>query len=130
MENMLCLLSNAQKFTTEGEITVRSSLRSTGSSLDAVVQQTRLFAPPLPDSESFPIAEDEKDDEKDDNDSEGGGKDTVMGGEGNWCSEAQTTPLMLLIQVEDTGIGIAKEHRERLFKPFMQVQGLLSVCLP
>jgi signal transduction histidine kinase len=43
MENMLCLLSNAQKFTTEGEITITCSLQS--SFKDTVVQEIKLLVP-------------------------------------------------------------------------------------
>jgi signal transduction histidine kinase len=85
MENMFCLLSNAQKFTTEGEITIRCALQS------------------IPNSES--------ENESFSNDKASSSLSV--------STEFLTT--MLLIEVEDSGIGISKENRERLFKPFVQV---------
>ena len=67
-ENLLCLMSNAQKFTTEGDITIRCT----------------LISPAV---------------------------DKLLG----------RSIQVLRFEVEDTGIGITKEKREKLFKPFQQV---------
>jgi signal transduction histidine kinase len=85
MENMLCLLSNAQKFTTEGEITIRCSLDT--NKFQSAKTDTKLAMSDL----------------------EAGMSATV------------TKREMLLIEVNDTGIGIKKETQGLLFKPFMQV---------
>jgi signal transduction histidine kinase len=104
MENILCLLSNAQKFTTEGNITIRCSLHSAVEG--PVVQQTSL--PPADDYV--------------DNDSNSEDRDAITDIEtGNVQTHAVMTMPMLLIEVEDTGIGISQENQDRLFQPFMQV---------
>jgi signal transduction histidine kinase len=103
MENLMCLLSNAQKFTTEGDITIRCSLHS--SLKRGVIQKTEL--PAATESKGTNCDEDSAED------------DIEMGCLRSSVEEKEAP--MLLIEVEDTGIGITKENREKLFKPFMQV---------
>ena len=98
MENLLCLVSNAQKFTTEGEITVRCSLRS--GMLTSIGRNLNLSSR---------------------------GTDNLISDSDlrinatNDSAENECGTPMIRIAVEDTGIGIAKESRSRLFQPFMQV---------
>ena len=117
MENMMCLLSNAQKFTTEGAITIRCSLD--GSLHGAVVPQLTAFESDsvIADIETgssqtqFEAGPSQSHQYEDDDD------DEVVS-----VAEVEEVALMLLIEVEDSGIGIAKENQGRLFKPFMQVR--------
>jgi two-component system sensor histidine kinase/response regulator len=95
MENMLCLLSNAQKFTTEGDITIRCSLHSAFQE-DTVVQKHTTFGS----------------DAKEDNIE----IDTSL-----IYTSTETAMPKMLIEVEDTGIGISSQNQELLFKPFAQV---------
>ena len=104
MENMLCLLSNAQKFTTEGEIRIRCSLHSSGQN-GSVAQQDNSPSP------SISLAGVKVQPTVSVRDIETGIDMPVV----------ENVEPMLLIEVEDTGIGITKENQERLFKPFMQV---------
>ncbi len=103
MENLLCLVSNAQKFTTEGSITIRCLLESSSptSLLRSHNTPTRVerkskshsFSP-FPSSSHF-----------------------------HSQSEPQSqSQMMLRIEVEDSGIGIPQSKRSDLFQPFKQAQ--------
>jgi signal transduction histidine kinase len=109
MENMLCLLSNAQKFTTEGEITIRCSLDEALTNTAGAVMQSTV--------QDFPSS----------SDIETGTSLSAPMNCGD-VEEVEELPLMLLIEVEDSGIGITKENQERLFKPFAQVTYITTVA--
>ena len=72
-ENLLCLLMNAEKYTSEGEIRISCSI--TSSHLVSVANAAEM-----------------------------------------------DTAAMLLIEVEDTGIGISPDSDESPFRPFVQVR--------
>jgi CheY-like chemotaxis protein len=95
-ENLLCLMSNAQKFTTEGDITIRCALIPSLAADDCPSQQDGSNV------EHLEVDEADYDVE-------------VI------ISRPAASGTFLLLEVEDTGIGITKENREKLFKPFMQV---------
>ena len=98
LENLLCLISNAQKYTSEGTITVRCSLRQT-----ACRQPVRK----LQSGGSISI---------------GSSIDTGRCTDADSCAEVlHGTTSFLYVDVEDTGIGVSAENRDLLFKPLVQV---------
>jgi signal transduction histidine kinase len=144
MENMLCLLSNAQKFTTEGAITIRCALHTKfegsvvrrsrspdGTSIASVSSRVSVSS-----AKKYSISE-----HNGDNGEVHIGRsrgelsswrervsDFVVDLESGSVSFSDETPApsevcsrMLMIVVEDSGIGITKENRDKLFQPFMQV---------
>jgi signal transduction histidine kinase len=126
MENTLCLLSNALKFTTEGEITIRYSLETSPPVVDAAHCLSAAGAGGGGAGAGGV-----------DNAAENGGRErdielgvpvSVSVERGGGGPESAAAP-MLRVEVEDTGIGIAQEHRQHLFKPFMQVCNLLTHSL-
>jgi len=118
MENLLCLISNAQKFTAKGEIRIKYTF------CDDEVARTEI--------------------DDDDDDDEGSVKDSSWHDDQGMQlvssthsahnahsthsthSTASTTadgkriPSMVKVEVTDDGIGIAPEIQEQLFKPFKQ----------
>jgi signal transduction histidine kinase len=143
MENMLCLLSNAQKFTTEGAITIRCSLRSKFKG--GVVQKWRSSDSTVSASASTGASSgaaakkyslSDRNSSNDDESSVRSRGDLSSWRErvsdyvvdfGAAASAAVVTlisceaPPMLMIEIEDSGIGITKENRDKLFQPFVQV---------
>lgn len=77
-ENILCLLSNAVKFTPNGRIDLRLSLIKAGEDYAGVSSKSTIQL-------------------------------------------ARSTPV-ILVEVEDNGIGISKEMQVKLFAPFQQAQ--------
>jgi signal transduction histidine kinase len=144
MENMLCLLSNAQKFTTEGAITIRCSLHSKfergvvqrSSSADDTSSASVSSRVSVSSAKKYSIRE-HYGDKGDVHTGRSRGElsswrervsDFVVDLECGSVSLSDETPTssegssrMLMIMVEDSGIGITKENRDKLFQPFMQV---------
>jgi signal transduction histidine kinase len=139
MENMLCLLSNAQKFTTEGAITIRCSLHAKFAKGSVVrpsrsAGDTSLFsgdsAPAMLTSKQNITNVHDSSDEKQCSSRSPGEltSDFVADLEMGAHSSTAVTPIstevavpILMIEIEDTGIGITKENRDKLFQPFAQV---------
>jgi signal transduction histidine kinase len=142
MENMLCLLSNAQKFTTEGAITIRCTLHTMfkGSvvqpsrSSDSTVSATSTCFSSEAAAKKYSLSD--RNSSNDDDCSVRSRGDLSSWWErvsdyvvdfGATASTAAVTPIsweappMLMIEIEDSGIGITKENREKLFQPFAQV---------
>jgi signal transduction histidine kinase len=107
-ENMLCLLSNAQKYTTEGEITIRCSLDTL--SHGTIVHSNNAGNVSFHSNIEAGISLSETVNFKD-------------------VEEVEEMQQMLLIEVEDTGVGVPKENRQHLFTPSVQVKHyIISVC--
>ena len=123
-ENVLCLLSNALKYSDDGAVDLRISLinastKDDPSSLINSSRETRIC----------------EDKEKNKNGKEDTRVASIVFDKVNTSIldhsesiEAESTAgsietrSMVLVTVEDTGIGIAKEARANLFKSFKQVQ--------
>ena len=101
MENVVCYLSNAVKYSSEGKVTISASLH------DAVTGHKYAPPPkPTPDSES-----------------------SLRSGVGSPNRSLRTplsvvAPPQLRIIVEDQGIGITAACKVRLFQPFQQTMRL------
>jgi signal transduction histidine kinase len=112
MENLMCLLSNAQKFTSEGEISIRCSLQE-----DEILTKSVSKSFQIPANLGFHSFRNTKYSPED---VSYRADDLEMG-----LQQPKPQPKLLLLEVEDTGIGISQVDRDKLFKPFMQVSSLL-----
>ena len=146
MENMLCLLSNAQKFTTEGAITIRCSLHAKLMEGSVVrpsrsAGDTSLASGDSRDSALALVTSKKNSTRYLNNDNERSSRspgelsswrervsEFVVDLEMGTHSSTAVTPIstevavpILMIEIEDTGIGITKENRDKLFQPFAQV---------
>ena len=123
-ENVLCLLSNALKYSDDGAVDLRVRLinTSTKDGPSSLINSSRETG----------IDEDKENNEDITENIRVGSivfdkANTAVPYRSNSIKSASTagsieTRSMVLVTVEDTGIGIAKEARANLFKSFKQVQ--------
>jgi CheY-like chemotaxis protein len=104
VENLLCLISNAQKFTAQGNIRIKySAVKSTprNAMLDKGVRllsrTTHSFRSEYESEEVSELSKNQS---------------------GFW--EPHSAPAMVMVEVIDDGIGISEEAQRTLFKPFKQ----------
>ena len=103
-ENVLCLLSNAVKYSTGGEVTVSVTLHKElqkHTNNHSVVSTERI-------GESKSESDLEKRDRSDER--------TFL--------QQSDVKTYILVEIEDTGIGLSKEKMDSLFSPFSQAQKL------
>eukprot|EP00596_Hydrurales_sp_CCMP1899_P000659 CAMPEP_0119037016 /NCGR_PEP_ID=MMETSP1177-20130426/5105_1 /TAXON_ID=2985 /ORGANISM="Ochromonas sp, Strain CCMP1899" /LENGTH=533 /DNA_ID=CAMNT_0006997681 /DNA_START=1096 /DNA_END=2697 /DNA_ORIENTATION=- len=114
MENLLCLLSNAMKYSNNGHVDVHmkvidaplndpSRCKSTSSSLTEGEEPRKNELTIIKGSDTFRRLSKTTDKARRD-------------------SAKDTTKRMILITVEDSGIGISEQARKDLFQPFKQAQ--------
>ncbi len=96
-ENLLCLLSNAVKYSTEGNVTVTATLVKTFDNRS-----------PLADINLFSKATTKK----------------IVPTVCEECEDEVSESWSLLFEIEDTGIGLSEEASKSLFNPFKQAQRL------
>ena len=112
-ENILCLLSNAVKFTPHGKIDLRLTL-TTGSFADQF------------DDVSHPGTEISRSEKSCTNRSGVVSPSPVLKSSPSWIStsgySACSAIPMILVEVEDNGVGISQDMQSRLFAPFQQAQ--------
>jgi signal transduction histidine kinase len=115
MENLLCLISNAQKFTARGSIVVRYSLCTDVSNENVKAVSIEYGA-----NETMEVARDNTEKQKvfTDEDTPINAAKTVVPLQYD-ISDVQP-PLMVMVEVLDEGIGISEEMQRTLFKPFKQ----------
>ncbi len=106
-ENLLCLLSNAVKYSTEGSVTITVTLSNTSEELREYINNCNTTPRIFRNSFStyvkriIPF----------DNDLE-------------VCADHDVCHGYLLFEIEDTGIGLSEEAMKNLFNPFRQAQRL------
>ncbi len=100
-ENLLCLLSNAVKYSTEGSVTIKGKLTTMVKDWDEENQKEvslfQLQKSSAKLSKVIPTVVDEEESER---------------------------SQFLLFEIEDTGIGVSEEAMKNLFNPFKQAQRL------
>ena len=108
MENLLCLVSNAQKFTGEGSITLRCVLENPptpGPSMSWLV-------PPSPRSQLAATSDSVV----------SMTRDLFLPFRSSQSLSTSSLNIFVRIEVEDSGIGIGHDERTELFQPFKQAQ--------
>jgi CheY-like chemotaxis protein len=113
-ENLLCLLSNAVKYSSEGIVTVTASLLEESSSSN--LNSPMVTPKPMRNSVgTFTF---------------GTNASTVdpliidLSPQKSSVDEGNNNSLFLLFEIEDNGIGMREEARASLFNPFKQAQSL------
>ena len=104
-ENILCLLSNAAKYSSDGEVTVKVSLRATANPFQSAAKASQLTVF-LKSEKTSTISASTKLHSVDSMRRKGSGTG------------------FLLIEIEDNGIGMSEAIMQSLFSPFKQAQRL------
>lgn len=141
-ENILCLLSNASKYSNQGNVTINVSL----TTLLQLSSQTTFYEDGINGIRSSAISTirsnnsaqsaksvginntcHEKNSVNSQSSENSNTKtNTIVNTISNTITEQEcsSSPTLLLVEVEDTGIGISNEVRAKLFNPFKQAQRL------
>ena len=97
MENLLCLISNAQKFTNQGNILLRCSFEN-GNCHVTKERSGKIFELGSHDSDV----------------------ETACSDDNNAEARVMSAPGMVMVEIIDDGIGISEDMQQTLFKPFKQ----------
>lgn len=106
-ENLLCLLSNAVKYSTEGSVAITVTLSNTSEQFSEHINNSKT--PPRIFRNSFSTYTK---------------KIIPINTDLEVCAAADVCNGYLHFEIEDTGIGLSEEAMKNLFNPFRQAQRL------
>ncbi len=120
-ENLLCLLSNAVKYSTEGNVTIKGTLQKTTLmncpqqiSNNTLKREISIFSTQssINTNKILPVSNEDTE-----------LLDTPIS-ETPRPPSAAPSPVVLHFEIEDTGIGLSEDAMKNLFNPFKQAQRL------